>query len=33
MFRQTVAALAVLIAGALPIAALAAPAQTPIFGA
>ena len=33
MFRQTVAVLAVLIAGALPIAALAAPAQAPIFGA
>ncbi|MCO5737251.1 hypothetical protein NHG30_12210 [Stenotrophomonas maltophilia] len=33
MFRQTVAVLAVLIAGALPIAAHAAPAQQPIFGA
>ncbi|PZP83667.1 MAG: chitinase, partial [Stenotrophomonas maltophilia] len=33
MFRQTVAALAVLIAGALPIAVHAAPAQPPIFGA
>lgn len=33
MFRQTVAVLAVLIAGALPVAAHAAPAQPPIFGA
>ncbi len=33
MFRQTVAVLAVLIAGALPIASHAAPAQPPIFGA
>ncbi|MEN6683045.1 glycoside hydrolase family 18 protein [Stenotrophomonas pavanii] len=33
MFRQTVAVLAVLIAGALPIAAHARPAQPPIFGA
>ncbi|MGE8239693.1 MAG: glycosyl hydrolase family 18 protein, partial [Stenotrophomonas indicatrix] len=33
MFRQTMAVLAVLIASALPIAAQAAPAQPPIFGA
>lgn len=33
MFRQTLAVLAVLIAGTLPIAAQAQPAQPPIFGA
>ncbi|MDW7601795.1 glycosyl hydrolase family 18 protein, partial [Stenotrophomonas maltophilia] len=33
MFRQTVAVLAVLIAGAVPVAAHATPAQPPIFGA